>query len=157
MHFLCYDHRKLRLDALSISQGGRPEGGAYAAHMIAPFPTGLPADPECAVGWVAPQGFERVIIRLIRLWRTAGLATPVLEPILKCGWHHSLALQMATNFCVNVIHYGYDRRALPQRHDIRVTDRSWKERGGDWALLSAWQGLGCAGHYRRSGQRRAWC
>jgi hypothetical protein len=49
MHFLCYDHRKLRLSAPSISQGGRPEGGAYAAHMIAPFPTGLPTDPECAV------------------------------------------------------------------------------------------------------------
>jgi hypothetical protein len=36
-----------------------------------------------------------------------GLATHVLEPIFKFDWHHSLALRMATNFCVNVIYYGY--------------------------------------------------
>jgi hypothetical protein len=36
------------LDALSIAQGGQPEGGAYAPRKFTPFPTGLPADPECA-------------------------------------------------------------------------------------------------------------
>jgi hypothetical protein len=65
MQFLCYDHRKLRLSALSIPQGGRSEGGAYAAHMIAPFPTGLPTDPECAVGWVAPQGCHPAVCRIV--------------------------------------------------------------------------------------------
>jgi hypothetical protein len=75
--------------------------------MIAPFPTGLPTDPECAGGWVAPQGFERVHYLFDPVMTDGRLATPVLEPIPKCGWHHSLSLRMATNFCVNVIYYGY--------------------------------------------------
>jgi hypothetical protein len=67
---------------------------------IAPVPAGLPTDAGDALAQ-APAGIRN----------RSGLSDN-REDYRECAAYHSGGLRNATNFAVNVIHYGYDRAAL---------------------------------------------
>src|ERR1700692_3324503 len=76
---------------------------ALCAHHHRPASLRIPGGT--AQDLVTPQGFKLGHCLLNLVTTPGGLAMPIVEPIRRCGLHHSLGLRMATNFIVNVIYY----------------------------------------------------
>jgi hypothetical protein len=102
-------------NVLSVFRGARPEFSAYATLKIAPVPAGLSADPRTVATWTLRRDPRSVC-------QTTGNA------IRAGGMHNSGGLRIATNFAVNVIHYGHGVARASGIWDGRWMGRVMKRR-----------------------------